>query len=70
MKEIKVIIFKDTGKYYTEEMVPVPEELTQVHEITDYLEKEYTAYKGMHLVAMLAEYENGYPIMIPADRRR
>ncbi len=67
--DIKVTLFKPTGKYYTEETVHVPEELDQVFKIVEWLEASYKSYKGMHLVAMLDEYDFGYPVMIPADRR-
>ncbi len=68
--EVKVIFFKETGKYYTEENINVPAEVKQVYEIIDWLKENVKDYKGMHLVAMLDEYEHGYPIMIPAGNRR
>lgn len=74
--DIKVTIFKEHGKYYTEESVTIPdsanstpEKPIQVYDIAEWLEKNYKAYKGMHLVAMLDELDYGYPVMIPAERR-
>lgn len=73
--EIKVVLFKETGKYYTEETVRIPtdgrlpDEPMPVQAVVDWLEQNYRAYKGMHLAAMLDELPNGYPIMIPAGRR-
>lgn len=69
---IKVTLFKDTGKYYTEETVNIPNEpgkALQVFQVTDWLRANYKNYKNMHLVAMLDEMPNGYPIMIPANER-
>lgn len=71
--EIKVIVFKETGKYYTEETVSIPcpdGRPLQVFDVTDYLRANYKNYKNMRLVAMLDELPNGYPIMIPANERR
>lgn len=70
---IKVTLFKDTGKYYTEETVSIPcpdgRDNLQVFQVTDWLRDNYKSYKGMHLVAMLDEMANGYPVMIPAGQR-
>lgn len=68
--KIKLIFFKDTGKYYTEETVEIPSDYLQVFQIADWIRENVKSYKGMHLVAMLDELVHGYPIMIPADRRR
>lgn len=70
--DIKVILFKESGKYYTEETVSIPcgsPETAQVMDVADWLERNYKSYRGMHLVAMLNELKNGYPIMIPAEKR-
>lgn len=71
--DIKVTIFKDTGKYYTEETVNIPcpdgRDNLQVFQIADWLKENYKSYKGMYLVAMLGEMPNGFPILIPADQR-
>ena len=37
--------------------------------ISDWFQSNYKSYKGMHLVAMLDEMANGYPVMIPASQR-
>lgn len=70
---IKVTLFKDTGKYYTEETVSIPcpdgRDNLQVFQVTDWLKEHYKSYKGMHLVAMLGEMPNGFPILIPASQR-
>lgn len=73
--KIKITLFKPSGKYYTEETVEIPvdgrlpDEPMPVPHVVDWLEQEYKGYRGMHLVAMLDELPNGYPVMIPADRR-
>lgn len=67
--EIKVTLFKPTGKYYTEETVTIPDKTMRVFQIVDWLQENYKAYKGMALVAMLGELDHGYPVMIPADQR-
>ena len=67
--EIKVTVFKPSGKYYTTETVTVPADVKEMWNIAEWLEANVTGYKGMTLVAMMEEYEHGVPIMIPGDRR-
>lgn len=72
MKRVKVWVFKDTGKWYTEEYIEIPEEITMVYEIVDYITKNYNKYKGMNLVLPFTErhVQFGHPCMIPAESRR
>lgn len=67
---IKIFVFKESGKYYTEEDYKIPGYLREVYQIAEYVEKYFNNYRGMHLVMLLDEFENGYPCMIPAERRR
>lgn len=67
--DIKVTLFKETGKYYTEETISIPEGLGQVFQVVDWLRENYKSYRDMHLVAMLDEMPNGYPIMLPIGQR-
>lgn len=71
MRYIKIYVHKENGKYYTEEDFEIPNHLEEVYEIVDYIESQFNAYKGMHLFMLLNEpfIKNGYPSMIPADRR-
>lgn len=69
MKKIKVILFKETGKYYTEDEITLPDPNMAVYEIMDWLYENYKSFSGMCLVAMLSELKHGYPIMIPAADR-
>ena len=65
---ITVTIFKPSGKYYTNEQVEIPAGMEMWH-VTDWLKANFTGYKGMTLVAMMAEHPNGVPIMIPGSDR-
>ncbi len=67
--DIKVTLFKETGKYYTEDTVSIPANLDQVYQVVDWLRENYKSYRDMHLVAMLGEMPNGYPVMLPIGRR-
>ena len=71
MSQIKVYVFKESGKWYTEEDFEIPDHLEEVYEIVDYVKTNFTFYKGMNLVMFLDEsfIKNGYPSMIPANRR-
>ena len=66
---VKATFFKPAGKYYAEETVQVPADLKEMFQVVEWLETNCKSYKGMHMVLMMDEYENGYPCMIPADRR-
>lgn len=68
--DIKVIFFKESGKYYTEETVSLPSDVVEVFQVVDWLKANTHGYRGMYLVAMLDEMPNGYPILIPFDQRR
>jgi len=70
MKRIKILIFKESGKYYTEESYEIPEYLIEIYQVVEYVEKHFKSYREKHLVMLLDEFENGYPCMIPAERRR
>ncbi len=67
--DVKATFFKESGKYYTDETIRVPEELSTVSEVHGYI-RENTSHRGMHLVAMMDEIPGGFPLMIPADQRR
>lgn len=67
--KIRVIFFKENGKYYTEDTVVIPSDDMQVFQIVDWIKDNVKTCKGMHLFAMLNELEHGYPIMIPANQR-
>ena len=69
-KGVKATFFKPSGKYYTEETVQVPAELAEMFQVVEWIEANYRSYKGMHMVMMMDEYANGYPCMIPAERRQ
>lgn len=68
--EIKIVFFKDTGKYYTEETVKLPDGMDQAWQIADWLRETQKQHKEMHLVAMLDELDSGVPVLIPAGQRR
>lgn len=67
MREIKIWLFKDTGKFYTEEIVEVPEAFTTPDDIVDYIGQKYSSRKTKHIVIPMQEdfIKNGYPCMIP-----
>lgn len=71
MRQIKIYVFKENGKWYTEEDFEIPSHLEGVYEIAGYIESHFTSYRGMHLIMLFNEpfIKNGYPDMIPADRR-
>ena len=73
MREITLWIFKESGKWYTEEKVELPDEVGNwPYEIVDYLTKYYTDYKDMNIVIPMTEkfITSGYPCMIPANSRQ
>ena len=71
MNEIKIWVFKESGKWYTEEDFEIPKSLTEVNQVIEYIELQFKAYKGMHIVIPFTEsfIENGYPCMILAEKR-
>ena len=71
MNQVKIYVFKESGKWYTEEDFEIPDHLEEVYEIVDYVESNFTLYMGMHLVMLFNEpfVKSGYPSMIPADKR-
>lgn len=71
MNQIKIYVFKESGKWYTEEDFDIPDHLNEVYEVVDYIESHFRSYIGMHLFMLLDEpfIRNGYPNMIPADKR-
>ena len=68
-KAVKATFFKATGKYYTEDTVQVPADLTEMWQISDWVKANYTGYASLHMVMMMDEYKNGYPLMFPAGTR-
>lgn len=71
MNKITINFFKPSGKFYATEEIAIPDGIVNPFEIVEYVEANVDAYKGMHAVMMLDEdwVQNGYPCMIPADRR-
>lgn len=67
--EITAVFFKESGKYYAEEKIAIPDKTMQVFQIVDWLRNNVKNYKGMSLVAMLGELDHGYPVMIPGSER-
>ncbi|MBQ2882566.1 MAG: hypothetical protein IJE43_02165 [Alphaproteobacteria bacterium] len=67
MRKVKIWLFKETGKFYAEESVEVPDTLTMPFEIVDYVEQKYNFQKTKYVVLPLQEefIVNGYPCMIP-----
>lgn len=69
-RKVKLIFFKESGKYYTEEEIQVDRSLS-VYEIIGDLENNYTKYKGMHTVVLFAEDDEiGFPHLIKAEHRK
>lgn len=69
MKKIKIWVFKETGKWYTEEDFEIPEQITEVPQAVDYVLSSFKAYPGMYLVMLFTELKHGYPHMIPYWKR-
>lgn len=67
--EILAVFFKDSGKYYAEEKIRIPDKAMQVFQIAGYLRENVKTCKGMTLVAMLGELDHGCPVMIPGNER-
>ena len=70
--KITIWVFKESGKWYTLEEYNIPSSLHEVYEIAEYVQMSFKSYRGMHLVLPLNEefITQGYPCMIPLDRRR
>ena len=70
MRKVKLMFFKPSGKYYTEEIREYDSTL-QVFEIVDYIKENETGYKGMYIVLVFDEDDDiGYPCMILAEDRK
>ncbi len=69
-KNVKLTFFTADGRYHAQETVAVPAGFDQAFQIVHWLETNVKSYRGMDLVAMLDEYDNCCPVIIPAARRR
>lgn len=66
-----VIFFKESGKYYTEELYEIKDTDAMIQNVMDDIIDRYRNYcTGMHMVVTFDDlYSHGYPQMVPADRR-
>lgn len=70
MRNVKLTMFKPSGKYYAHDSLAVPSDWA-VFQIFDHIRDTYTAYKGMHiLVDFNEDDEIGYPGLILAETRK
>jgi hypothetical protein len=68
-RKVKLIFFKESGKYYTYEFNEYPKDM-KVYEIIENIEMYEKRYQGMYIV--LEFYDNddiGFPCMILPERR-
>lgn len=70
MRTVKALFFKESGKYYTDEDIEVPENLTHVYKVVDWICDNYHKYPHLHMFMLMNEFPNGYPVMIPKDSRK
>ena len=69
MRQVKLMFFKPSGKYYTDEIREFNRSL-QVYEIIEEIEDYEKSYKGMHIVLEFDKDDDiGYPCMILANNR-
>ena len=69
IRKVKLLFFKPSGKYYTDEIRKFNRSL-QVYEIVDDIKENEPAYKGMHIVLEFdTDDDIGYPCMILANDR-
>ena len=70
MRTVKLLFFKESGKYYTEEELEFPE-AWQVYQIVEHIEQNVTMYRGMFIVLQFDPADDkGYPCLIIPERRR
>ena len=70
LRKVRLVFFKESGKFYTEETKEYNREL-QVYEIVDDIKENEQSYKGMHILLDFAEDDDiGYPCMILAEDRK
>ena len=70
MREVKLLFFKESGKYYTDEIRGY-DRLLQVFEIVDDIKENEKYYKGMHIVLEFDKDDDiGYPCLILANDRK
>lgn len=62
MKKVKIIYFKDSGKYYTDETVEIPESISGYEALVDELPKRQRA-NGMQMLVQNAD--NKEPFIVP-----
>ena len=71
MNKVKIWVFKESGKFYTEEYVSVPTDIVECYEITDYISENYKLHGSMYIVIPMEEefIRNPVPSMIPIGCR-
>lgn len=73
MREVTIWIFKESGKWYTEEKVEIPDDIVSYpYQIVEYMQNSYHSYPSMNIVIPMEEdfIEHGYPCMIPWNKRQ
>jgi hypothetical protein len=69
MRKVKLIFFKPSGKYYTEEENAYPEDWA-VFKIVEHIELTEHHYKGMFILLQFDPNDDiGYPCLIIPERR-
>lgn len=67
-KKAHCVLFKESGKYYTEETINIPSAITEEHNFPDYISEYYAGkFCGMHIVCTFED--DGVPFMVPANTR-
>ncbi len=57
-------------KYYTDEIMEVPDDIIEMWELSEWLKETYKPYKGMDISVNTDNFPNGYPLYIPAESRK
>ncbi len=69
-RKVKLLFFKPSGKYYTEEEREYDSSL-YVYQIIENVRDNEKDYSGMHIVGLFSDGDEiGFPFMINADDRR
>lgn len=69
--DIEIQVFKEAGKYYATERLHIPEYISEIYDIVEYVRENFVTYKGMHVYLPLSEdfIHSGCPCIIPARDR-
>lgn len=68
MREVTVQLFKESGKYYSEIVMTLPEEVL-IFKIPEYVNNHLKGrFCGMHIY-ISGNFEGMYPMMIPSSLR-